>query len=253
VLGYSKQWKWTLAVLTMAFHTQIAFASNKLELKRENNVLTVALSNTDSIAGFEFTVNARGGIALRSYRGSDRAAAAGLAVYQMLRDDATLNVIMIAPFHSSLPAGDGSLGQIAFELNEVPGADTVTVFLSRVVICNTNAEYLEVTSTQLTWNIRESSTSDTPLFILENNFPNPFNPSTTITYTLERPAAVRLVIFDVSGRELNTLVNRHQSAGRYTVRWNAAEIGGLKLASGVYVARLQAGDRVALQKMVLAK
>ncbi len=237
----------------MALQSQSIMASNKLQLRKEGNVLTLEFSNTDSVAGFQFTVNSRGGIALRSFRESDRTAAAGLAVYQSLKDDSTLNIIMIAPFHSALPPGEGILGKISFVLSEISSADTALVFLSRVVICNADAEYLEVTSAQLAWNTQEHSKSYPTLFVLEQNFPNPFNPSTTIAYTLEQPASVRLVVFDISGRELHTLVNQHQTAGRYAVRWNVAENGGLKLASGIYFARLQVGERVALRKMILTK
>jgi len=127
----SKQWIWTIAVLAQALQSQGAFGGNKLELLRENNVLTIQFSNTDCVAGFQFTINARGGIALRSFRGSDRAAAGGLAVFQYLPDDSTLNVIMIAPVRSSLPAGEGVLGQISFVLNETSSADTVRVSFSR--------------------------------------------------------------------------------------------------------------------------
>lgn len=252
MFGCSKRRKWILTVLTLALQSGGALAGNKLELQKENNALTIQLWNTDPVAGFQFTINARGGIALRSFGGSDRAAA-GFAVYQYLTDDSTLNVIMLASVHSALPAGEGVLGSISFVLSDILSADTVRVFLSRVVICNANAEYLEVTSTQLAWMPRENSKAGSPLFVLEQNFPNPFNPSTTIAYTLVEPASVQLVVFDISGRELGTLVNQHQSAGRYTVQWNAAENGGLTLASGLYIARLQVGNRVALQKMLLMK
>jgi hypothetical protein len=248
VRGCSIQWIWTLALLS-----QGAFGGNKLELQQENHVLTIRLSNMDRIAGIQFTVNTRGGIALQSFGGSDRVAAAGFAAYQFLSDDSTLNVVMLAPVTASLPAGEGILGQISFVLNELSIAETLRVYLSRVVLCDAEAERLEVTSTQLEWNPRENMKADPSPFVLARNFPNPFNPSTTITYTLKKPVTVRLVIFDVSGRELSTLVNQYQAAGQYAVRWNAADNGGLKLASGVYFARLQVGEQIALQKMILTK
>lgn len=239
--------------MTFALQLHAAFADNRLQLRKENHVLTINLSNTDPIAGFQFTVNARGGIDLKSCGGGDRAAAAGLAVYQYLKDDSTLNIIMLAPVGSSLPAGEGILSEISFELRDIPGADTIVVFLSQVVVCNANAEYLEITSADLSWNISRRSNGEHPLFVLERNFPNPFNPSTTIAYKLEEPAEVQLAIFDISGRELNILVDQRQSAGRYAVRWTAAENGGLMLASGVYFARLKVDDHIAFQKMILMK
>jgi cyclomaltodextrinase / maltogenic alpha-amylase / neopullulanase len=85
-------------------------------------------------------------------------------------------------------------------------------------------------------------------FALEQNYPNPFNPSTTIRYQLPQSATVSLKIYDVLGREVQTLVNERQAAGQYSVLFNASG-----LASGVYFYRLQAGNFVQTKKMMLLK
>jgi hypothetical protein len=253
VLGFSIQWNWVIALLAVGLQSESTFATNKLQLRKNGNEVAIDFSNADPVAGFQFTVNGRGGIALRSYSAGDRAASAGIAVYQYLKDDSTLNVIMIAPFRSALPAGEGVLGEISFVLNQSLSADTVRVFLSQVVICSAEAAYLEVSSTQLAWNAGANLNVDHALFVLEQNFPNPFNPSTTITYILEESAMVKLVVFDVSGKEVNILVDQQQPAGRHAMKWNVPGNGGSRLASGVYFARLQVGDKVALRKMIFMK
>ncbi|KAF0140537.1 MAG: hypothetical protein FD122_2337 [Stygiobacter sp.] len=83
---------------------------------------------------------------------------------------------------------------------------------------------------------------------LAQNFPNPFNPVTTINYTLPNVSKVKLVIYDVTGREVATLVNEFQSAGKHSVNFNASRI-----ASGVYYYRIQAGDIIQTKKMILMK
>lgn len=83
---------------------------------------------------------------------------------------------------------------------------------------------------------------------LYQNYPNPFNPMTTIRYDLPKDSKVRLVIYDITGREVKTLVNKEQKAGKYEVKFN-----GSSLASGVYVYRLQAGEYFKVQKMSLIK
>ena len=97
-------------------------------------------------------------------------------------------------------------------------------------------------------------------FRLEQNFPNPFNPATVITYTLggfrgqgSGVRDVRLVIYDVLGREVATLVNEKQSPGSYGVRFNATGRDGRALASGVYIYRLTAGDFTQSRTMLLLK
>jgi hypothetical protein len=80
------------------------------------------------------------------------------------------------------------------------------------------------------------------------NYPNPFNPSTTIGYQLSTAGTVTLKIYDVIGRELESLVNAEQPAGRYSVVWNA---GGR--ASGVYFLILKAGTASDVRRMMLVK
>jgi hypothetical protein len=90
-------------------------------------------------------------------------------------------------------------------------------------------------------------------FSLSQNYPNPFNPSTTINYTIASGQLagnnlVTLKIYDILGREVKTLVNEKQSAGSYSVSFNAD-----KLASGIYFYTLRAGNFVQTKKMILLK
>jgi hypothetical protein len=85
-------------------------------------------------------------------------------------------------------------------------------------------------------------------FSLSDNYPNPFNPSTSIYFSLAHPGYTALKVFDVFGREVATLVSQALPAGQYRVNWNA-----LGMASGVYLYRLQAGPYVETKKMLLLK
>ena len=85
-------------------------------------------------------------------------------------------------------------------------------------------------------------------FGLSQNYPNPFNPSTVISYQLPVSGQVSLKIYDMLGREVQTLVNETQAAGRYSVRFNAAN-----LSSGTYFYKLQAGSFVQTKKLTFLK
>lgn len=85
-------------------------------------------------------------------------------------------------------------------------------------------------------------------FELEQNFPNPFNPTTSIRYGVPRSSQVTLTVFDMLGREIRTLVNEVQPAGQYTV-----DFDGRDLASGVYFYRLSSGSFNAAKKFVMVK
>jgi hypothetical protein len=88
---------------------------------------------------------------------------------------------------------------------------------------------------------------------LEQNVPNPFNPTTLISYEVGDDAGVRLVVFDVSGRRVRTLVDRTQSAGRYQAVWDGRDEAGRTVSSGVYFYRLEAGAFTQTRRMVLLK
>jgi hypothetical protein len=83
---------------------------------------------------------------------------------------------------------------------------------------------------------------------LSQNYPNPFNPVTKIDYDLPRDGKVKLVIYDLLGREIKTLVNEFKTIGKYSIEFN-----GSSLASGVYFYRIQAGDFTQVKRMVLVK
>ncbi len=88
---------------------------------------------------------------------------------------------------------------------------------------------------------------------LDQNHPNPFNPATTIRYSLGEAVNVRLAIYNVLGQEVRLLVQQFQSAGNYTVVWDGRDAAGLQVSTGMYVYRLQAGTDVVTRKMLLTK
>ena len=83
---------------------------------------------------------------------------------------------------------------------------------------------------------------------LEQNFPNPFNPTTIITYQIPRKSRVVLKIFDVLGRDIRTLVNEVKDAGRHKVEFNASD-----LSSGRYFYQINAGNYTSVKKLIVAK
>ncbi|GEM_PF-2956649 len=85
------------------------------------------------------------------------------------------------------------------------------------------------------------------------NFPNPFNPSTTIEYVIPEPGAVQVRIVDVSGRIVKTLVNRYQSAGMYFIMWDGTNEYGEKAVSGFYFLQLVGNGQTAIRKILLMK
>jgi len=90
-------------------------------------------------------------------------------------------------------------------------------------------------------------------YALHDNYPNPFNPATTIQFDLPEQADVQLEVYNVKGQRVVTLVNGVRSAGSYSVGWDGRSTTGGRVATGVYFYRLRAGDFVQTKKMVLMK
>ena len=92
-------------------------------------------------------------------------------------------------------------------------------------------------------------------FSLSQNFPNPFNSNTAISYQLSavRPLHTTLTIYNIAGQKVRTLVNGQKEAGSYRVCWNGRDDGGKPVASGVYIYRIQAGEFSQSRRMILLK
>ncbi len=88
---------------------------------------------------------------------------------------------------------------------------------------------------------------------LYENFPNPFNPITTINYSLKEEGTAFLVIYNSLGQEIRTLVNDTQNAGIHTVQWDGCNNNGQKVSSGLYLYKLKTGSFVKTRRMMLVE
>ncbi len=91
------------------------------------------------------------------------------------------------------------------------------------------------------------------VYALEQNYPNPFNPTTTIRYAIPTDASVNLIIYNVQGQKIRTLISKEQKAGYYNVVWDGRNEAGQTVSTGLYLYRVQAGSFVATQKMLMLK
>jgi hypothetical protein len=91
------------------------------------------------------------------------------------------------------------------------------------------------------------------MFFLADNYPNPFNPTTTINYSIPNDTDVSLSIYNVKGQKVTTLVNGNQIAGSYNAVWNGTDDKNNKVSSGIYFYKITAGEKTEMKKMVLMK
>ena len=139
-----------------------------------------------------------------------------------------------------------ALMNYTFEDKELPGVEKVYYRLEQVDLDGSVSQSNVI-------EVLLGARMPLPTEFAVNVYPNPFNPSTTITYSLPEAAPVTVVIYDVLGQQVRQLISQFNSAGRYQVQWDARDSQGRSVASGVYIAKINAGTSTLSQKMLLLK
>lgn len=134
----------------------------------------------------------------------------------------------------------GDILEFSFEVPPSQGPETARDF----IVC-AGGRYVPTAASQ-------ESAARLP-FKLSGNYPNPFNPNTSISYELEQPAHVKLTIYNINGQVVRLLVNADESSGKKSSIWDGRDDAGRSVASGVYLYRMEVGGLVASKKMVLLK
>ena len=104
-----------------------------------------------------------------------------------------------------------------------------------------------------TVNEREAATANPTAFALHQNVPNPFNPSTTISFSLTETGHATLGIYSINGQLVRRLVHGNMAAGTHEVVWDGRDAVGRDVASGVYVYRLHTATNTAVRKLTLVR
>jgi hypothetical protein len=141
-------------------------------------------------------------------------------------------------------SGQGLLAQLTFRTRQGPTNDAFFELADAVVANNGITRRIARTSA-----VRLKP--DT--YRLSANFPNPFNPTTTIDYALPEAAHVQLVIYDLLGQAIRTMINSHHEPGFYSALWNATDDDNRPVANGLYFYKLSAGHFNSIGKMMLLK
>ena len=100
--------------------------------------------------------------------------------------------------------------------------------------------------------VKEASDKPQSIRIIGNT-PNPFNPSTSIAFTVAEPGSVELAVYAATGQRVRTLVSRIMSAGTHEVVWDGRDDSGRPVSSGVYLSRLATGKSIAVGRMALVR
>ena len=123
---------------------------------------------------------------------------------------------------------------IPFASNSLKGLSSILQF-DNVIVAGFNGEDLNASSDDYYLNIENSVPTVTSL---SDNYPNPFNPTTNINYSISKSGFVSIVIYDMNGAEVRTLVSELKSPANYTAAWNGLNDNGQSVSSGKYIYRM---------------
>lgn len=120
------------------------------------------------------------------------------------------------------------------------------IFISsngKLFVTSTTGSEVKEYSIELTTDVTDDQLSKPNKYLLEQNYPNPFNPSTKISFSLPEQGYVTLKIYDVLGKEINTLADQDYKSGAYEITWNGKDNSGNEVSSGIYFYQLQVGEK----------
>lgn len=193
-------------------------------------------------------------------RGSSIPASSFLFDYQIYRgvinEDGTsidqVNVVLLGNGENVLyPKQSHNILTIEYDIASIENdLDTVSIILTEILgaTCMPVQDANIRSGSEKTLFLKKSKNTVENNIVLQQNFPNPFNPTTSIQYSVSSSQFVSLKIYDVLGNEIETLVNEEKTVGSYKVDWNASE-----LPSGVYLYRVNTGRSNLLRKMILMR
>jgi len=147
-------------------------------------------------------------------------------------------------------------GAIIDALGEVYDGDEIALTITGQLYDGTEFEGTDCVLIRAEEELDETfprSTEIPETFSLGQNYPNPFNPETEISYSIPEAAYVTLDFYNINGQKVISLVDQHEDAGSYTVKWDSKGADGNQVASGIYFYKLTAGEFTKTMKMVLMK
>jgi hypothetical protein len=163
--------------------------------------------------------------------------------------EVTLSFATVDDLLSSAGLEVGETADFVWNVRASDGIDTIAVAESYDVETNTFSPlYYSLTLERGNGTSNETVTGLPKSFDLKQNYPNPFNPTTSIAFDLPHAANVTLTVYDMLGRKVGTLISERMNAGKHTATFDAS-----RLASGMYIYRIEAGSFESIKKMMLIK
>ena len=244
-----------IATLSLTFAESHLYVCNVSDDGAGNATFSVCLDTDETVGGFQFGISAGDFVVSSQAVGSD-AADVGISDY-----GAGGLILAFAIGGTAGITGDG------LEIASFTGtysANGVTSVMpdmgSTGAVSTVGGQGVAVDVSMSSWDAGNSTASldgDLPAqYMLSDNYPNPFNPTTTISYNVELAGNVSIVIYDMTGRQVKELVNEYKTplvGAEYSAIWDGTNDAGSLVSAGTYLCRMISSDFVSTNKMTLMK
>jgi hypothetical protein len=178
-------------------------------------------------------------------------------------NDYTLNLMWIEPTECGYPLLNYNVYRSQNEEDfELIASPTAVEYQDVLLVEGLYSYYVEAfynegisyPSTSFTINVTTGNEEDTPFTTkLDGNYPNPFNPTTNISYSLAEEGKVNISIYNIRGQLVRTLLNEQQDAGQHVIQWNGKDDYNNDCATGLYMYRFKAQDLDVIRKALMLK
>lgn len=230
----------TILGLSLAIAGQAKLSSNNANLTPEtatSNEIKLAVESDVDIYGVQFDINYNPS-ELQLTENAIVSMVPGINLYSKIKDNGIARVLMFSmDGEKILDVNSGNITDLV-DINFTPAKqfyETSIVDLTDVTLAGKAGEEVSVTTSSF-----EVTFATPQKTSLAKNYPNPFNPSTNIEYQIANPGIVSIMIYDLKGALVITLVNEHREANYYNIVWNGLNSNGQSVASGRYIVKMTA-------------
>lgn len=231
-----------LSLLMVAYASVLAEATLTL-VRRDARTVSIVLDNSEPVAALQMTIVSTGPVSIVSASGT---LSAEWTVASNVLTTHELRLVVLGKTRIEILPGSTEIARLQIAAGEM-SLHEAGLELCQLVASTGDGRDIEATGATLSLNSAAASAAG---FGILGNHPNPFNPSTVITFRLDHSEDVRLAVYDMLGREVTLLVHQLTSAGTHQVTWN---IDRATTATGTYFARLSVGDRSQVARMIVSK
>ena len=238
-----------IALVAIASFSLAASLSNGMNLNKD---MKLSMNTLEDVYGIQFDMRYNPEHINVEELSNSNSLISGVDIHSQIKEPGFMRVIMFSMNLDKISSANEISNIINFNITPSEGHfGNTTINFDNIIVAGDNGQQVdhvdsvvyELTSGDLVPNTTE----------LSNAYPNPFNPSTNINYNLSAASDVSLIIYDMKGSLVKTLVSNFEDAGKHTLIWNGKNDNGAQVSSGMYLVRMEAAGEVYQQAITLLK